>query len=218
MQSIDIRIRKLEEENERLEAEHKALKALFSFTRDEEIEIENEGYTKAVLLKRVESYRDFCKYIDVINNIIINKTTKRKKKIRKPPFPEDISENLVRLVQKNCDWNCNTGDLLSSDGKKYEVKCFSSQGPLSFGPTAKWDILFVVDAMDFIKNNKFKVYKVDLSHTDEHFRKIPMNKKKCETMGRQRDLGRRPRISPKAFLNHVVEFKTMIFDGNITDL
>lgn len=191
---------------------------MISFTRDEEIEIENVGYTKAVLLKRVESYRTFCKDIDIINNIISRTTQRKKKIIRRPPFPEDISENLVRLVQKNCDWNCDTGDLLSSDGKKFEVKCFSSQGPLSFGPTAKWDILFVVDAMDFIENNKFKVYKIDLSHTDEDFRSIPMNKNKNETMGRQRDQGRRPHINPKPFLNHVDEFKTIIFDGNINDL
>jgi hypothetical protein len=77
--------------------------------------------------------------------------------IRKPNFPEHISENIARFVLYNVygifpTRITNSGDLqmLSSI---IEVKAFSSEGPISFGPTEKWDFVVLIDGTKFRENH-----------------------------------------------------------------
>lgn len=91
-----------------------------------------------------------------------------------------------------------------------------SKGPLSFGPTEKWDILYFVDGQDII-NKKFKVYEVKLSTENEIFRNINISKK--ETYGNIADSGRRPRGSfYTIFKPQLTCHCKLIFDGHISEI
>lgn len=151
--------------------------------------------------KRIEIYKDM------------------NKKQRQPNFPEDISENIVRfIIEKlekiNVSWNTTSGDLMIINTKeKIEVKCFSSTGPTSFGPTEKWDYLYFLDAIDFINMN-FKCYKISLSNDNDIWKNIKINKK--ETFNEQCVQGRRPRIQYSSLKSLIpIEYITEIFNGNL---
>ena len=105
---------------------------------------------------------------------------------RKPNFPEVISEALCRKLfnlNKPKNGDATFGNL------RVEIKCFSSKGPISFGPTESWDILIVVNA---IKHPTFDFHIFHKSHSDFHSLKI----NKHETFVEQCSSKRRPRISP----------------------
>lgn len=147
---------------------------------------------------------------------------KMKIKQRQPNFPEDISENIVKLLMEHNEkikvtWNITTGDLLDmTNNKKIKVKCFSSTGSTSFGPTEKWDYIYFLDAIDFINMN-FKCYKVSLSNDHDIWKNIKINKN--ETYNDQCLQGIRPIITylllekqiPKEYINE-------IFKGSIEKL
>lgn len=137
--------------------------------------IDIKEFTNGIpLLIVMDLLNDYIK--DIINKRKINKILGTKK-IRMPNFPSEISENLVRLMIKKVtnieyDWNTDIGDLYLSDGSTYlEIKAFSSLGPLSFGPTEKWNILYVLDSIDFMQK-KFRLYKVNLKNTDLEWRNV----------------------------------------------
>ena len=138
-------------------------------------------------------------------------------KHRLPNYPEDISENLVKHLIANiegisCSRQKKVGDLLTNENKRIEVKCYTSTGPSSFGPNEQWDVIYFLDAQNFI-NGEYKLYKVNLKNTDEKFRKIPMNK--TETYGDQCEQKRRPRISFEELRKHITNEVCEIFNGNI---
>jgi len=134
-------------------------------------------------------------------------------------FPYYISENItkfiIREIEKlNCI-NSKVGDLeIVNNNKiiKIEVKCFTSKGPSSFGPTESWNVLYFLDAIDF-KNYNFKLYKINSNNIE--FSKIKVNKN--ETFKNQSDTGRRPRIcfnNLKKQLNNIEK----IYEENILEL
>jgi hypothetical protein len=158
----------------------------------------NEEYTKEILLSRLESYKAFH------SSSILHK------KIRRPNFPEDISENIVKnFLDFETTWKKETGDLYSEKIGKIEIKCFSSDGPISFGPKEEWEILYVLDAKNF-KNNIFKIHQVDLS--SKQFRNIQVSK--SQTFGDQILQSRRPRICWQSLYakikNHVTSTKIFL--------
>ena len=141
-------------------------------------------------------------------------------KIRRPVFPEIISEQIVlKFLQKQ---NTNkdilytkdpSGDLLKIDNAslikyKIEVKCSSSKGPLSFGPSQKFDELYCVDASDFL-NDKIIIYKIN---EPQKIKQLRVNK--FETFQQQCEQKRRPRICLQKILSNL-SF-TKLFDGNIS--
>ena len=71
-------------------------------------------------------------------------------------------------------WDTNEGDLIILN-KKIEVKGFMSTGPLSFGPSEKWSLLYFVNAIDF-QNKNFKIYEVKLSNNNTLWSNIKINK------------------------------------------
>lgn len=96
-----------------------------------------------------------------------------------------VSENLIKyaLIEK-CSLNCMNsvigGDLLIKKNDKWakvECKCFTSAGPMSFGPTENWEILIILDALLY-KENKFTIYKINLSNMDEAWQNLKITQKK----------------------------------------
>lgn len=139
-------------------------------------------------------------------------------KLRFPNFPECISENIIKefinkIERRKCV-NSKIGDLeITSNPKvKIEVKCFTSSGPTSFGPTENWNELYFLDATNFIKN-KFKIYKICHSNKSEIFSSIKINSTKtyleyCEE-------GKRPRITFKQIKEQLKEEVKLVYEGDI---
>lgn len=138
-------------------------------------------YCKEILTCRLNSYIEY------------HNSSKLHEKIRKPNFPEDISENIVKLYVNDCEWKQKSGDLYSEINGKIEVKCFSSHGPISFGPKESWDILFIVDATDFI-NSKSCDFNIKIS--------------KSQTFLDQILEKRRPRICWKKLYPQIKDFSS----------
>lgn len=114
---------------------------------------------------------------------------------RKPNFPEFISEFLARTITAGAI-KAKVGDLdLEEDGKTYklEVKCFASDGPISFGPTEKWDRICLLDAR---KHGWITAHFHNIANTDSVWQNIRVSKK--ETYKAQCISGRRPRIGYKS--------------------
>lgn len=143
-----------------------------------------EKYTKEILLKRINAFKTFY------NSCALHKD------IRRPNFPEDISENIVRLSYfKDSKWKSGvSGDLVCDNFGKIEVKCVNSTGPISFGPTEKWDILCIVDARLFIENI-FTIHKINIKNDDFHIQVSKKQSYKDQVLQK-----RRPRICLKNLL------------------
>jgi hypothetical protein len=163
----------------------------------------------------LELYNIFITYY----NSILNFIKKNKIKMRLPIFQESLSENMIRLfILNNEKRNCNcskVGDLCIDDNIKIEVKCFSSSGPSSFGPTESWNKLYFLDALNF-NENKFKIYKCNLSNNSEEWSKLKINSK--ETYSDVCKKGIRPRLEfnkIKLQLGNKIE---LLFEGNINKM
>ena len=83
---------------------------------------------------------------------------------------------------------------------KIEVKAFSSEGPISFGPNEYWDWIYFVDAINYT-NKIFKIYELKLSSMDKKWLDIYFNKN--ETFYDQKKQNRRPRIRFNLLLNQL---------------
>jgi hypothetical protein len=169
------------------------------------------------LEETIELLHIYNKYVASIELFYKNK----KSKFRLPNFPEDISENIVKHLINiyegvSCKREKTKGDLITTDSnEQIEVKCFTSDGPSSFGPNECWSMLYFLDAKGFF-NGKFKLYKVNLSNTSNEFKGIPMNKTQTyEDQCRQK---RRPRIAFKSLHKYVSEHVSVVFEGNVFDL
>lgn len=153
-------------------------------------------YDYNVLIQRITSYKKF------------RETAELDKSIRRPNFPEDISENLVKLFL-NCE-NIKPGDLYSKTLQKIEVKCFSSDGPISFDPKEKWETLIVVDAKNYKKDEYF-IHIINISSSNFNFKC-----NKLESYKDQIQQKRRPRILWKNLYNQVSKtFKILLANSAI---
>jgi hypothetical protein len=183
--------------------------------------IENEKYKIIDKNERTEITNIFNNYMSTIilyNNLSI--------KIRKPPFPSEISETLVcsllwkiKQIKTNPNsirYNKSTGDLTLQNKKNIEVKCFSSDGPMSFGPITKWNSLCIVDALNYI-NNDFKVYFVNAEDTDNIWNQIKINKK--TSFNEAKKTGILPRLNPSNLINQLTKFNkiTLMYQGTFED-
>jgi len=115
-------------------------------------------------LKHYENYKNLC--------------LKYNCKSRMPGLTEIVSENMIKfcLIKNNIKCtNNSTGDLIVDNKFKYECKCFTSNGPISFGPTENWEKIIFMDAREWY-NNKFKIILVNLKNTDEDWYNIKINK------------------------------------------
>lgn len=171
-------------------------------------------------LSKVDIKLLYNSYVSSCN--IVNNNKQLFPKIRRPNFPEVVSEHLVLFylqgINRNntyCwsgmgDLTCNTKNNVSS---KIEVKCSSSTGPLSFGPTQHWDELYLVDAADFMDDN-MKLYQIVCSKED--FGKIKVSK--SQTFLDQCNEKRRPRLPLKNILQQLEAHCVCLYDGRISML
>ena len=130
--------------------------------------------------------------------------------VRLPNMPEDISENIVKFIARNilnvqdCVWTkgatqegdeeevITSGDLHSPTLGKLECKCFTSDGPLSFGPTENWNVLYFLDARDWL-DDRFVLYVFEDTNESSVWQNVKVNK--TQTYADQCKAKRRPRIS-----------------------
>jgi hypothetical protein len=167
---------------------------------------------KTITLDQLNEYiKIHVKYIKELNEF----KKKYKIKIRMPNFPEIISENIIKFYITNIEnrqcINGNTGDLISN-GDKIEVKCFSSKGPTSFGPTENWKELYLLDATNF-NNNEIIIYKCLLSNNSNEFSNIKLNKN--ETYKQSCLKGKRPHIPFIKLKEQLNEHINEIYNGNL---
>ena len=162
-------------------------------------------YSIEILKERVKKYKAYSLSSDLHTSI------------RRPNFPEDISENIVKYFL-DCE-KITPGDLYSPLLGKIEVKCFSSKGPISFGPKETWDTLIVLDAISFLED-KYKLHIIRINSRDFN---IKVNKN--ETYKDQVFQKRRPRISWKSLYEQVKDqtktfiilFANISTIGNVTE-
>jgi hypothetical protein len=178
----------------------------------------SDNYTYDVLCMCLDKYIADVQFNTKINSII------SKKKRRNENFPSDISENISKfaIAQKYGimpTWDTEKGDIvINKHGlfKQIEVKGFMSSGPSSFGPSETWDLLYFVDAREFMNKN-FKVYEVKLTNKDQAFRNLKVSKK--ETYGDIANSGRRPRgCFDTIFKPQLGNKCELIFDGHLSEL
>jgi len=123
---------------------------------------------------------------------------------RRPNIPEGLSESIACHILSSYYSSPfrkgETGDLVDSNGLKYEVKCFSSAGPTSFGPTEDWHSLVFVDLTKY-KEGIVSVYEFPYNNNSYEMRNLPVNRK--ETFEMQAKNGRRPRITFSEFEKYI---------------
>ena len=177
--------------------------------------IADDKYTQYVLEIRYNSYH--TSYI--ATNEVIKQTGLP---IRHQNPPEDITENIVKFIIINydndpsCKWAKaieRYGDLYSD---KYtierppEVKAFTSNGPCSFGPDKKFGVLYFLDMRDWL-NNKFVLWKVNVSSDSPEWHNIKMNK--TQTFKEQCEKGVRPHISWENIYSQIPDKCVKVYDG-----
>ena len=154
----------------------------------------------------------FCDQLSHVNSIL-----KFKYKLRLPQFPEYISENMIsHILHKQgiiTDWvKKKRGDLVTSSKEQIECKCFSSTGPISFSPTAKWSQLYILDAQEW-RNNFFCLYLIDCD--DVEFKNSVMVNEDEFMIDQCADI-RRPRITWEK-LSPQIEYQIVV-KGTFEDL
>jgi hypothetical protein len=162
-------------------------------------------------LDLLDLHSNYCKQLQLFFQ------NKKYKKYRMPNFPEVISENIIKnLIEKYekiiCKRNISSGDLQTEEGKKIECKCFTSNGPCSFGSKENWDIIYFLDAIKY-QERYFILYKIELSNKDNAFQEIKINKK--ETFFNQAFVGKRPRINFTSLLEQIKPYAKIVFQGKL---
>ena len=173
-----------------------------------------DTYTKELLIEQFALHRAY-----VIGRI--NTTKKIGVKVRRPSIPEDISENTIKQILHNhlndntSKWDCKNGDLESQKEGKQECKCFTSDGPLSFTPSSDWDVIYFLDARNWLCN-KFILHRVSLKRTSSEWLKIKVNKR--QTFDDQSKQGRRPRITWESLHPQISSYCTKVYEGTFEDI
>jgi len=186
---------------------------------DEE-SIELSEKKDSLTLEQVHELLDIhLEYVKKLENF----KNKTKCKLRYPNFPECISENLVKEYinfkeKRICNCSQTGGDLEVYEKnkkeniiKKIEVKCFTSNGPTSFGPTEKWDEIYFLDAVNF-RNKNFKLYKLKLANNSSTFESMKINSTKdYKTVCGE---GKRPRINFKYLYEQLEKDIELVYEGS----
>lgn len=142
-------------------------------------------------------------------------------KVRLPSIPEDISENIVKQIIHNklgdrtSRWDCKAGDLQSQKEGKQECKCFTSDGPPSFTPSSNWDIIYFLDAREWLAD-RFILYRVSLKRTSPEWQSLRMSK--TQTFQDQTNQGRRPRINWPSLYPQIESHCSKVYEGTFDDI
>ena len=192
-----------------------------------------EGVTLSHVRKLLETYLEYTRTIDEMNNDILRKN-KYSKMCRRPNPPSEVTEHMALFAWHSKFgtypvWAIKGGDLKLCDMKtpkhrcltQIEVKAFTSDGPISYGPKEKWNVIMYVDLRDLIKNQTLKVYLVNETNTSKLFRNLPVKKPtdtEKGTFGEQRERGRRPRLCFDKTKEYFRERMICIFSGHLEEL
>lgn len=168
-----------------------------------------DKYTKNVLKEQYELHKNYVKQR-------MESSDRLGVKFRLPSIPEDISENIIKfMIHKSGDtsskWSLR-GDLLSDKEGKQECKCFTSLGPSSFTPSSNWDVIYFLDATNWL-NDIFILYKVPLKMDSQEWKNIKVSK--AQTIDEQCKQGRRPRLSWLNLEPQLHSKYEVIFSGSI---
>ena len=178
------------------------------------VEMAEDTYTKDLLKEQYALHKAYV-------NGRINTTKKIGVKVRLPSIPEDISENIVKFILHNkvkdttSRWDCKKGDLQSEKEGKQECKCFTSDGPPSFTPSSDWDVIYFLDARNWL-NDKFILYRVLLKRTSSEWKNIKVSK--TQTFDDQTKQGRRPRITWESLQPQISSYCNKVYDGTFDDI
>lgn len=149
--------------------------------------------------------------------------------IRMANMPEDISENIAKFMihhhvgDKTSKWTKGiagngpkiTGDLFSETEGTQEVKCFTSDGPPTFGPKEKWDVIYFLDAREWLQD-KFALWRVALKNNSPEWKGLKMNE--VDTFEDHSESGRRPRITWIGLHAQLGAHAVKMFDGSFDDI
>lgn len=139
---------------------------------------------------------------------------------RRPNFPETNSEFIVKCIIEKIEHieiiYPDAGDLeYKHTGIKIKVKCYSSSGPSSFGPKTKWDILYLLDASNYL-NDVIICYKINLASSSDVWQNTNLSQdNKYKTHANN---GKRPRNNPIKILQQTKNYTTIIYEGSIKTL
>ena len=178
------------------------------------VEMPEDTYTKDLLKEHYALHKAYV-------NGRIHTTKKIGVKVRLPCIPEDISENIVKFILHNklkdttSRWDCKKGDLQSEKEGKQECKCFTSDGPPSFTPSSDWDVIYFLDARNWL-NDKFILYRVLLKRTSSEWKNIKVSKR--QTFEDQTKQGRRPRITWESLQPQISSYCNNVYDGTFDDI
>ena len=178
------------------------------------VEMSEDTYSKELLKEQYGLHKSYVKGR-------INTTVKIGVNVRLPCIPEDISENIVKTIihnklnDKTSRWDCKKGDLESQKEGKQECKCFTSDGPPSFTPSSYWDVIYFLDARNWL-NDIFILYRISLKRTSEEWKKIKVSK--TQTFEDQTKQGRRPRITWESLHPQIESYCSKVYEGDFDDI
>jgi hypothetical protein len=178
------------------------------------VDMIEDTYTKDLLKEQYALHKAYY-------NSRKNTTKKIGVKVRLPFIPEDISENIVKFILRNklndttSTWDCIKGDLQSKKEGKQECKCFTSDAPISFTPSSEWDVIYFLDARNWL-NNKFILYRVLLKRTSSEWKNIKISK--TQSFEDQIKQSRRPRIIWEYLQPQISSYCNKVYDGTFDDI
>ena len=190
---------------------------------------EKEARKAEVLNTRVDLYISYLRSVKEHNHVLYEKA--KGFKTRHSNLSEHFTENTLKwhLRKEDEDVVCcrltakKGGDLCSTTKGMIQCKTFTSVGPISFGPTEKWDVLYFVDMMYLFTDNRIRIWHLPLANTSEAWRNIQLKKKRDDvapvghTIGEQAMAGRRPRIPFSALKPQVANLIELVFEGTLED-
>ena len=180
---------------------------------DDQILSSNINYSEECLLEQFTIHKTY-----ILARLHASKTCNIN--FRLPAIPEDITENIIKfiIINKENDHSCiwsNTGDLLSKKFGVIECKSFTSAGPSSFSPTSDWNVIYFLDARNWL-NDKFILYKINLAKTSDKWKNIKVNK--FQTFNDQCIEKRRPRLDWKSIYSQLNSECIKVFEGGLESI
>lgn len=162
----------------------------------------SDTYTEGVLRTTYSLYKIYITGLNAIR-------TQTGLPIRSLNPPEDITENITKFILRNkrndltCVWAKTvkkSGDLYSDQELVQEVKAFTSNGPCSFGPAKKFNVIYFLDMRQWL-DDKFVLWRVSLTNESAKWKGLKMNS--TETHEDQCAQGRRPHIGFEKILEQL---------------
>lgn len=176
-------------------------------------------YSEDILRHRYALYKNSYIETQAINEKMISRY--KYNVIRQQNPPEDVTENIAKFIILNkteddsCVWSKSVGlkgDLWSVKQNIIEVKSFISEGPSSFGPDKKFDVIYFLDIRKWL-TDEIILWQINLNSNSLVWKNLKINSKNGETHDSQAEQGRRPRIPWEKIKPQVEDYCTRVFRG-----